>query len=69
MRDPKRIDEVLQRLGELWRQHPDMRLGQLVANLTRDPRSGATSAARCFNLEDEQMMMAIVTVIENGWPR
>jgi len=27
-RDPARIDDVLQLLGRIWRQHPDQRLGQ-----------------------------------------
>lgn len=36
MRDPERIDPFLAAFGELWKQHPDMRFGQLFMNLVRD---------------------------------
>lgn len=32
MRDPKRIDRILAKLGELWKLYPDQRLGQLIEN-------------------------------------
>ena len=32
MRDPRRIDDVLLAIGEVWAQHPDLRLGQLLLN-------------------------------------
>jgi len=32
MRDPKRIDVVLKEIGEVWKQVPDQRLGQLLTN-------------------------------------
>lgn len=31
-RDPKRIEPTLRLIEQLWRQHPDMRLGQLILN-------------------------------------
>lgn len=33
MRDLNRIDPLLAKLGALWKQHPDMRFGQLMINL------------------------------------
>lgn len=33
MRDPERIDEVLQVLSDAWHTVPDLRLGQLICNL------------------------------------
>ena len=33
MRDPKRIDEILSEIKELWYAHPDWRFGQLVMNV------------------------------------
>lgn len=33
MRDINRIDPLLAKLGEVWKQHPDMRFGQLIINL------------------------------------
>ena len=33
-RDPKRIDEILSVLGEVWKLQPDLRFGQLLFALT-----------------------------------
>lgn len=33
MRDPKRIDEVLYQLREIWQRNPDLRLMQLLGNV------------------------------------
>lgn len=33
MRDCKRIPEVLKELEKFWKQNPDLRLGQIIANL------------------------------------
>ena len=38
-RDPDRIDFTLHVLGEYWRRHPDLRLGQIIGN------NGITGAA------------------------
>ena len=47
MRNPERIPKVLRELGELWKKHPDWRLGQLVFNIVgRDP----------FHIEDYDLI-------------
>lgn len=33
MRDPKRIDDYMKRLGAVWKDYPDFRFGQLLINL------------------------------------
>lgn len=33
MRNPKRIDPMIEKLREAWKKVPDWRLGQLVSNL------------------------------------
>lgn len=33
MRDPARINAVLEALSRYWHRHPNLRLGQLVFNL------------------------------------
>jgi uncharacterized protein YihD (DUF1040 family) len=33
MRDPKRIDRILELLGTYWHANPDLRLGQIVENM------------------------------------
>ena len=37
MRDKHRIPYVLEVVQEIWEKYPDMRLGQLLLNTTRDP--------------------------------
>jgi len=37
MRDKARIPYVLEVVQEIWEKYPDMRLGQLLLNMTRDP--------------------------------
>ena len=36
MRDPARIDRMIELLRLVWKRYPDLRLGQLVVNLCRD---------------------------------
>ena len=53
MRDPHRITEVLEEIEQLWRLHPDWRLGQLISNLTAwsDPIEGSV-----YDIEDETLV-------------
>lgn len=36
MRDPNRIDRIVEKLAKEWKKNPDQRLGQLLCNLDRD---------------------------------
>lgn len=57
MRDPKRIDEVLNTVKTVWEQYPDMRFGQLVVNvLGIDP----------FYIEDDVILKAFQNWIEEN---
>lgn len=56
MRDPNRIDPILQAIGEYWKQHPDMRLGQLIENLAY--MAGETDDA--FYVEDGKLMEGLM---------
>lgn len=51
MRDPKRIDPILNQIREVWKQQPDMRLGQLMVVLARP----ANPCSELFHLEDDQL--------------
>ncbi|MCA9661688.1 MAG: hypothetical protein KC486_25340 [Myxococcales bacterium] len=51
MRDPARIDPILETLAEAWRLDPDLRLGQLLVNVVRP----ATPCPELFSLEDRQL--------------
>ncbi len=46
MRDPDRIDPALQLLGEVWKQCPDLRLGQLIVNVLQ-PKGPAPQIFLC----------------------
>ncbi len=49
MRDPDRIDPLLDKLKEVWKRHPDLRLGQLIVVLAKptEPCPGV------FYIEDD----------------
>lgn len=49
MRDPKRINRCLRRIKEVWSKYPDLRLGQLLINITPDARS-------LYFVEDEDLV-------------
>lgn len=55
MRDRKRIEPFLAELGELWEKNPDLRFGQLVANL----QATISKNPDIFYTEDDQMLKAI----------
>ena len=56
MRDPKRIDTMLQVLEHYWKQNPDMRLGQFIGNIARDPE--------LYYMEDDKLMCRIIGAYE-----
>jgi uncharacterized protein YihD (DUF1040 family) len=63
MRDPKRIEKVLNLLRNKWYEYPDLRLGQLMVNLTPEEKD-------LFYLEDDDLMKEIydyhLPVLVNG---
>jgi len=60
VRDPKRIDEMLQVLGDLWRRHPDLRLGQIVV-MAAGPFE---PCPKVFFLEDDAMLRGLRNLCE-----
>lgn len=48
MRNPKRIDKIIELLREAWHKEPDQRLGQFVSNLL------GTGPQDVFFPEDEE---------------
>jgi hypothetical protein len=53
-RNPARIDEVLKVLGEAWRKDPDLRLGQLISNL-----SDTAGIGDAYQIEDDLLLEAL----------
>jgi len=62
MRDPGRIQPLLNALGEVWAKHPDQRLGQLLLNATQRPAMGLGSL---FYIEDDDLLAAL-RVLDEG---
>jgi hypothetical protein len=56
MRDSMRT-ELLARLDELSRACPEMRFGQLIANLAVEARGTESSAV--WDMEDEELLAAV----------
>lgn len=50
-RKPSRIKPVIRKLEEVWREHPDLRLGQLLIDCAGDKD--------LFNLEDDELLEAL----------
>lgn len=62
MRDPERIPRMLEQLGRLWTAVPDMRLGQLIDNVTYTFRSD--TGIDLFNTEDDVTEEGIAHYLE-----
>ena len=58
MRDPKRIDVILQEIGATWRKYPDMRLGQLIGNVLE--------GASLYYVEDDSLVKALKDMYEGA---
>jgi uncharacterized protein YihD (DUF1040 family) len=61
MRDPARIDEVLELLREVWTLEPDLRLGQLIYNAARIREPGLSDV---FSIEDSSLYKGLVLYLE-----
>ena len=59
VRDPNRIDIILKQLGDVWKQVPDWRLGQLFCNLQRYEDSDL------FFYEDQELIDAFKSYFES----
>ena len=58
MRDPKRIGPLLDVIKSIWEANPDMRLGQLLSNVLRDPA--------LYYVEDEQLVRMLELYYKNS---
>lgn len=59
MRDPKRIQVVLNELRILWEKYPDWRLGQLLSNLPLDKD--------LFYIEDDEIINVLQKIQQHGF--
>lgn len=51
MRDPKRIEVIIDKLNKLWLYYPDWRLGQLIINVLKQANPNIINPA-IFYCED-----------------
>jgi hypothetical protein len=56
MRDPARIETVLSTLRRIWKEHPDLRLGQLFVNAARPEQP----CPELFYLEDDALVEGLL---------
>ena len=52
MRDPNRIKPTLELVEQIWEQHPDLRLGQLLVNAVRP----SNPVPEIFYAEDDKLV-------------
>ena len=52
MRNPDRIPEMLKELEEFWKQVPDLRLGQIISNLSYESMKNNDP----FYMEDDNLL-------------
>ncbi len=70
MRDIKRIPRMIVKLEQLWTKHPDLRLGQLIDNISAWGQSGSSrrlDRSQIFNLEDDEWEWLIDEYSKYGW--
>ena len=58
MRDPERIDVILQEIRDIWHKYPDMRLGQLIGNVLEGPS--------LYYVEDDSLVKALKDMYEDA---
>ena len=63
MRDPQRIDRVINLVKTLWKQSPDLRLCQLISNLG----FRVCQNNDVFHVEDDALETQIKKVLKDGW--
>jgi hypothetical protein len=64
MRDPKRIEIIIEQLRAVWLLEPDLRLGQLVFNASRLSEQDQ----EIFHIEDDRLAAGLskyLTLISN----
>jgi hypothetical protein len=65
VRDPARIDRIVELLREVWKNHPDMRLGQLLVNAIRPSRP----CPQVFGVEDDVTQKGLTAFLTTGHQR
>jgi uncharacterized protein YihD (DUF1040 family) len=62
MRDPERIERICEKLRIVWRNHPDMRLGQFLENYIYPHHMNSNGCI--FHYEDDMVERKLDELIE-----
>ena len=57
MRDPKRIDEMLELIRQVWTKSPDLRLGQIIVGAVAPEQP----CPEVFYIEDAELRIRLET--------
>lgn len=66
MRDPDRIDDMLDLIREVWQGNPELRLGQLIVNAARMHKS---TSDNIFYIEDGSLAKGLRHYLELVKPK
>ena len=58
MRDPKRIDEILEVIRLVWTESPDLRLGQIIVGSVAPKQP----CPEVFYIEDSELVIGLETL-------
>ena len=62
MRDPNRIDPIIDTVKEIWKKYPDMRFGQLICNIFSSPNFNKIDIWFC---EDNIMLENLEKILKD----
>lgn len=62
VRDEERIDDVLLELEEYWKEHPQLRLAQIITNISIEKGIGPDP----YNMEDDTLLNELEFKNENN---
>jgi len=57
MRDPDRISDMTNTLHDIWTKYPDLRLGQLLLNVTKPDED-------LYYIEDEELLRRVANIYD-----
>ncbi len=63
MRDPNRIEPILNEIRRIWTACPDLRLSQIIVNVIRSPEP----CPQVFYFEDEELLKRLRAYSVSGW--
>lgn len=67
MRDPARIDRIVELLRKAWHDSPDLRLSQLVINLASWSEHRKFDLSDVYNVEDSIIEARLELLADGSW--